>query len=74
MIYSGKWVYIRYNPDSYTDEKGKRRNPLREKRLEQLKETVQTLVKKIQEEKNTELVEIHKLFYNPILSSTLSIE
>jgi len=78
MLYSGKWVYIRYNPDSFMDEKGKRRNPLKEKRLQLLKETIQTLVKKIQEEKNTDLVEIHKLFYNATVSSatvsnTLSI-
>jgi hypothetical protein len=74
MIHSGKWVYIRYNPDSFTDEKGKRKNPLREKRLEQLKDLIQTLVKRIQEEKNTELVEIHKLFYSSTVSNTLSIE
>lgn len=73
MLHSGKWVYIRYNPDSFTDEKGKRRNPPKEKRLEQLKETIQTLVKKIQEEKNIDLVEIHKLFYNSTISNTLSI-
>lgn len=73
MLHSGKWVYIRYNPDSFTDEKGKRRNPLKEKRLEQLKERIQTLMKKIHEEKNTDLVEIHKLFYNSTVSNTLSI-
>jgi hypothetical protein len=74
MIHSGKWVYIRYNPDSYTDEKGKRRNPSKEKRLQFLKETVQTLIKQIQEEKNTGLVEIHKLFYSAEKPATLTVE
>jgi len=73
MLHSGKWVYVRYNPDSFMDEKGKRRNPLKEKRFQLLKETIQLLIKKIQEEKNTDLVEIHKLFYNSTISNILSI-
>jgi hypothetical protein len=27
MGYTGKWIFIRFNPDKYTDKDGKRRNP-----------------------------------------------
>lgn len=64
MIHSGKWVFVRFNPHLYKNEKGQRVNPQRDKRLAYLKTFVEQQVKKITNDENTELLEIHKLFYD----------
>lgn len=64
MIHSGKWVFIRYNPHLYKDSAGKRANPWKEKRLRILRDEIQTQINKIQSEQNTDLLEIHKLFFD----------
>ena len=55
MIHSGKWIFIRFNPDgkgvSMTDK------------LTKLVETMKGQIRRIEHEENTELVEIIKLFY-----------
>jgi hypothetical protein len=56
MIHSGKWVFIRFNPDenvSKTDIKEK---------LKKLIETIHKCIFRIKNEENVELVEIHKLY------------
>ena len=55
MIHSGKWVFIRFNPD------GKGVDMV--DKLERLIEEVQTQIERIEADENTELLEIVKLFY-----------
>ena len=56
MLHSGKWIYIRFNPDtnvSKTDISDK---------LDKLIETMEDCIDRIEREENTELVEIIKLY------------
>ena len=57
MIHSGKWIFIRFNPDtniSKTDIEDK---------LDKLIETMENCIVKIERGENIDLVEIIKLFY-----------
>ncbi len=64
MIFSGKWIFIRFNPDAYTDHKGTRKNQKIASRLPILAMEIQRHIKRIEQEENSELVEIHTLYYN----------
>ena len=64
MAHSGKWIYIRYNPDKYTSKAGKSKNPSIGTRLEILQKEIEKQMKKIELEKNTELIERVYLFYD----------
>ena len=64
MLHGGKFVFIRFNPDMYTDQEGKRRNPEMHIRLKTLKETIIESIEEIQNEENDELVEVKLLFYD----------
>ena len=59
MVYSGKWIFIRFNPDG--------RGVDMEDKLARLMEEVETQTGRIERSENTELyellVEIIKLFY-----------
>ena len=55
MAYSGKWIFIRFNPDG--------RGVNMEDKLARLMEEVETQIGRIERSENTELVEIFKLFY-----------
>ena len=57
MIYSGKWIFIRFNPDnniSKTDIDDK---------LDKLIEIMEDCISRIENNENTELLEIYKLYY-----------
>ena len=56
MIHSGKWIFIRFNPDSNISKVDI------EDKLTKLKETMDECIDRIEYEENTELVEIIKLF------------
>ena len=58
MIHSGKWVYIRFNPDKTRTQKTDI-----EDRINTLLEMIETQIQRILSEENHELVEIFKLFY-----------
>ena len=62
MDFSGKYVFIRYNPDKFKIGKTWK-NPRFETRMEKLIEEIDKQINRIQNEKNTELVEIHKLYF-----------
>ena len=75
MHHSGKFIFIRFNPDSYRDQTGKRHpgffdNSMKqnttevERRLSVLKDKIDEITRRIEQDENTELVEIHKLFYD----------
>jgi hypothetical protein len=55
MAYSGKWIFIRFNPDG--------RGVDMEDKLARLMEEVEFQTGRIEREENTELLEIVKLFY-----------
>ena len=64
MAHSGKWVYIRFNPDKYIDKKGVRKNPMLNTRLEKLKNEIEKQIKRIENDENTELVERVYMYYD----------
>jgi very-short-patch-repair endonuclease len=58
MIHSGKWIFIRFNPDTTRTQKTDI-----EDRIIVLLDVMETQMKRIYSEENTELVEIITLFY-----------
>jgi hypothetical protein len=56
MIYSGKWIFIRFNPDTNKDKTDI------EDKLEKLIETMNIMIERIEKEENKELLEIIKLY------------
>jgi hypothetical protein len=64
MAYSGKWIYIRFNPDPYKCKNGKTKNPRMTTRLENLKLEIEKQIKRIKNEDNKELVERIYMYYN----------
>jgi hypothetical protein len=64
MAYSGKWIYIRFNPDNYVDSKGKQRKTPMKSRLETLKIEIDRQIQRIERNENTALVERIYLFYD----------
>ena len=62
--FSGKWVYIRFNPDKYVNKKGERKNPMISTRLFKLKEEMEKQIKRIEKEENTELIERIYMYYD----------
>jgi hypothetical protein len=55
MIHSGKWIFIRFNPDGKGVDM--------EDKLSKLTETIENQIERIDREENTELLEIIKLYY-----------
>jgi hypothetical protein len=55
MVHSGKWVFIRFNPDG----KGVHIND----KIEQLLDEIETQIQRIKRDENAELLEIIKMFY-----------
>lgn len=66
MLHSGKFIFIRFNPDKFKDKNGKNINPMLYTRLPVLKEEIEKQIKRIENEENTELLEINKLYYDEI--------
>ncbi len=56
MIHSGKWIFIRFNPDSNVSKTDI------DDKLDKLIDTMQECIGRIEREENTELVEIIKLY------------
>jgi hypothetical protein len=57
MIHSGKWIFIRFNPDTNVSKIDI------DDKLNKLIETIENNINRIENEENNELVEIIKLFY-----------
>ena len=62
--YSGKWIFIRFNPDHYKDQNGKKKNPRMVTRLKALQAEINKQITRIEKEENTELVEIVYMYYD----------
>ena len=59
-----KWIYIRFNPDSYRDSHGNSHNPDLCCRLKDLYIAIQTQIDRIRNNENHDLVEIIPLYYD----------
>jgi hypothetical protein len=66
MLHSGKFIFIRFNPDKFKDKNGKNVNPMIYTRLPVLKEEIDKQIKRIENDENKELLEIIKLYYDEI--------
>lgn len=65
MHFSGKWIFIRFNPNKY--KKGNKTcNPKMHERIPVLIEEINTQIERINKESNKELVEIYRLFFNRV--------
>lgn len=64
MGFSGKFIYIRFNPDGYKDHTGKTRRITLKNRLWRLKAEIEKQMKRITNEENKELVEEIYLYYD----------
>ena len=64
MAFSGKWIYIRFNPDKYVNKSGTRKNPTIANRLYVLKDEIEKQMKRIENDENAELVERIYLYYD----------
>jgi hypothetical protein len=66
MLHSGKFIFIRFNPDKFKNKNGKLINPMLYTRLPVLKKEIEKQIKRIESEENSELLEIIKLYYDEI--------
>ena len=64
MDFSGKYIFIRYNPDKLIDKYGKSKNPMFDTRMQLLEKSINKHMERIHNGDNAELVEIHHLFYD----------
>lgn len=64
MAYSGKWIYIRFNPDKYKDRRGVVVNPPMAERLEALGRVMREQIRRAEKYLNTEKVEIIYMYYD----------
>ena len=63
MVFSGKWIFIRFNPNTSYLDGGTRCNPSLESRLPDLEKEIQKQIERIQNSENNKMLEIVKLFY-----------
>jgi hypothetical protein len=64
LIHSGKFVFIRFNPDKYIDSDGKPIDIPLKKRMPDLQAEVNKQINRILHDENNELLEIVHLFYD----------
>jgi len=64
MLHSGKFIFIRFNPDKFKNKNGKSVNPMLYTRLPILKTEIEKQIQRINKEENNELLEIIKLYYD----------
>jgi hypothetical protein len=64
MAFSGKWIYIRFNPDKYKDSNGLEKNTNLDDRLPTLKREMERQIFRIKNNLNKELLERVYLYYD----------
>ena len=64
MAVTGKWIYIRFNPDKYITKTGKRKNPTIATRLGKLKLEIEKQISRAENGENDEFVEIIYMYYD----------
>ena len=66
MDFSGKYIFIRYNPDKFIDKYKASKNPYFDTRMEVLENMIKKQISRIETTENNELVEIIHVFYDEI--------
>ena len=66
MAFSGKWIFIRFNPHDYKCKNGKVIKRKLKDKLPELLAEIEKHEERIRKEQNLELLEIHKLFFDKI--------
>ena len=66
MDFSGKYIFIRYNPDKFVDKYKVSKNPYLQTRMEVLENVINKHIERIEKQENTDLVEVHHVFYDEI--------
>lgn len=74
MDFSGKYIFIRFNPDSYRDSSGDCKNPDMRTRLRNLIKQLNRQISRIEQGLNTELVDIIKMYYNEPMRAIIRFE
>jgi hypothetical protein len=64
MLHGGKFIFIRFNPDQFTNSVGTKKNPYMKQRMEYLEKEINTQILRINNEENNELLEICYIFYD----------
>jgi hypothetical protein len=64
MAFSGKWIYIRFNPDKYVNKNNVNNNPTISTRLTRLHEEIDKQINRILNDENTELIERIYLYFD----------
>ena len=64
MAHSGKWIYIRFNPDKYICKKGTSKNPNIATRLETIQREIEKQIIRIEKEQNVDFVERIYLYFD----------
>lgn len=64
MIHGGKFVFIRFNPDKFTNSLGTKKNPSMSYRMEILENEIKKQMERINNNENSELLEIVYIFYD----------
>ena len=64
MLHGGKFIFIRFNPDQFTNSLGTKKNPYMKRRMEYLEKEIYNQITRINDEKNKDLLEISYLFYD----------
>lgn len=66
MGFSGKWVFIRFNPDGYRDGSGKKRNPCMATRLRSLGDEISKQIQRAEDDLVTGPIDVIHLFYDEV--------
>ena len=67
MDFSGKYIFLRYNPDKFVDKYEKSKKPSVETRMEVLEKAIDKHIGRIDKYSNKDLLEIHHLFYDEVV-------
>ena len=63
MDFSGRYIFLRYNPDNFIDKYNISKKPSFRKRIDILENNIEQHIDRIGHGLNTDLVEISFLFY-----------
>ena len=64
MLHSGKFIFIRFNPDKYVNKNGTNVNPCMKRRMDDLSTEIDKQMARINADENQELLELVYLFYD----------
>ena len=66
MAHSGKWIFIRFNPDKYKSKNGKSKNPAISTRMTRLKSEIEEQIARIERGDNEGMLELVHMYYDEI--------